>query len=58
MENELEGGWFNKKKINISENFEVDFWANKLGVQPEKIRDAVSSTGRNSVKKIKLHLGV
>ncbi len=58
MENELECGWFNKKKINISENYEVDFWASKLGVAPEKIRNAVLQSGLYSIKEIKLYLGL
>ena len=58
MESETDYGWFNKKKINISKHCEVDFWAIKFGVKPDHIRNAVSATGINSVKKIKLYLGV
>ncbi|TDG36898.1 DUF3606 domain-containing protein [Pedobacter changchengzhani] len=58
MENDIDYGWFNKKRVNISKNFEVDFWAIKFGVKPDHIRDAVSATGRNSIKKIKVYLGI
>jgi len=58
MENENECGWFNKKQINVSKNYEVDFWAIKFGVKPDKIRDTAQKTGSRSVKKIKIHLGV
>lgn len=58
METEMEYGWFNKKKINVAKNCEVDFWAIKFGVKPQSIRDAISITGRTSAKKIKNYLGI
>lgn len=35
------------EQINITENFEVEYWANKLGIRPRVLREIVKTTGNN-----------
>lgn len=35
------------EQINISENYEVEYWANKFGIRPMFLREIVKSTGNN-----------
>lgn len=35
------------EQINITENFEVEYWANKFGIRPMVLREIVKSTGTN-----------
>lgn len=44
------------EQINIAENFEVEYWANKLGVRPMVLREIVKSIG-TSVNDVQKYLG-
>lgn len=35
------------EQINITENFEVEYWANKLGIKPRLLREIAKTTGNN-----------
>ena len=35
-------------KVNIDENYEVEYWSNKFGIKPEQLRKAVETVGISS----------
>lgn len=35
------------EQINLIENFEVEYWANKLGIRPRLLREIAKTTGNN-----------
>ena len=35
------------EQINLTENFEVEYWENKLGIRPRVLREIVKTTGNN-----------
>ncbi|HEY0243956.1 MAG TPA: DUF3606 domain-containing protein [Mucilaginibacter sp.] len=37
-----------RDRININENYEVEYWANKFGVKPDQLRSAVEAVGTAS----------
>lgn len=34
--------------INTSESYEVEYWANKFGVRPERLKTAVRAVGNSA----------
>lgn len=38
-------GQQDRSKINIHEQYEVQYWSKKYGVTPEELRDAVGKAG-------------
>ncbi len=44
-----------RKRINIHESYEMEYWTKALGVSPDQLRDAVSAVG-TSVEKVKEYL--
>jgi len=55
MDNKEKVGSPDKDLINIHENYEVEYWANKFGVTPERLREAVAKAG-DGVEKVKAYL--
>ncbi|MDB5010540.1 MAG: hypothetical protein JWQ06_1329 [Mucilaginibacter sp.] len=49
MDNKQNIGSPDRDRVNIHENYEVEYWAKKLGVTPEQLRQAVSVVGTSSV---------
>lgn len=45
-----------RTRINLSQEHEVRYWSEELGVSEEKLRDAVAAAG-SSVEKVRAHLG-
>lgn len=45
------------QKINLNEQYEVNYWCKELGVTEEKLRAAVKAVGV-MVKDVKNHLGI
>ena len=43
------------EQINITENFEVEYWANKLGIMPRVLREIVKTTG-NHIRDVQKYL--
>ena len=56
MENSNKITWTNGGLINTSENYEVEYWANKFGVRPERLKTAVRAVG-NSTTAVAKFLG-
>ncbi len=48
MENMNKITWTNGRLINTSENYEVEYWANKFGVRPERLKTAVRAVGNST----------
>ena len=48
MENMNKITWTNGNLINTSENYEVEYWANKFGVRPERLKTAVRAVGNSA----------
>jgi hypothetical protein len=55
MDNKEKIGSLDRDKINIHENYEVEYWANKLGVTANRLREAAEKVG-TSVEAIKTYL--
>ncbi|MGF7081589.1 DUF3606 domain-containing protein [Mucilaginibacter sp. UYCu711] len=47
MDNKDKVGTPDKDLININENYEVEYWANKFNVTPERLREVVKDIGTN-----------
>lgn len=41
-------GSLDRSRVNIHENYEVEYWANKFGVRPEQLKKAVEAVGISS----------
>jgi len=46
-----------RARINLSENYEVTYWTEALGVSEDDLREAVAQVG-NSAEKVRIYLGV
>lgn len=44
------------KKINVNEDYELDYWTKQLGVTREQLRAAVAAAGTEAAK-VRAHLG-
>jgi hypothetical protein len=44
-----------RDRINVNENYEVEYWSKELGVSPDKLRQVVKDAG-TSVKAVKEYL--
>jgi hypothetical protein len=45
-----------RDRINLSEDYEVQYWIKELGVSEEKLRSVVQAVG-NTAKAVREHLG-
>jgi hypothetical protein len=45
-----------RSRINVNEPWEVKWWAQQLGVTPERLKDAVKQAGPMA-DKVRQHLG-
>ncbi|MDB5109515.1 MAG: hypothetical protein JWR67_629 [Mucilaginibacter sp.] len=45
MDNKQNIGSPDRDRVNIHENYEVEYWAKKLSVTPEQLREAVAVVG-------------
>lgn len=43
-------------RINVHEDYEVDYWTQALGISEEKLKEAVDAVG-TSAKAVREHLG-
>ena len=48
MDNKQNIGSPDRDQVNIHENYEVEYWAKKLSVTPEQLRQAVAVVGTSS----------
>jgi hypothetical protein len=49
-------GGQDRSRINLSEDYEVQYWTKTLGISPERLEELVREHG-NSVEKIRAALG-
>ena len=45
-----------RDRINLSEDYEVQYWTKELGVSEQELRDIVQAVG-NTSKAVREHLG-
>lgn len=45
-----------RDRINVNEDYEVQYWTKALGVTPEQLREAVKAVGPTSAA-VREHLG-
>ncbi|MES2378887.1 MAG: DUF3606 domain-containing protein [Bacteroidota bacterium] len=55
MDNKDKVGAPDRDFINIHENYEVEYWANKFNITPERLREVVKEAG-TSVATVKAYL--
>ena len=48
-------GWMDSENINVDEYYMVEYWAQKFGVKPEVLTQAVKTIGP-SVDRVREHL--
>lgn len=49
MDNRDNTGSPDRDRVNIHENYEVEYWANKFGTTPEQLREAVAAVGTSAI---------
>ena len=55
MDNKNNAGSPDRDRINIHENYEVEYWTKTLGVSAEELRKAVETAG-TSADEVRKHL--
>jgi Protein of unknown function (DUF3606) len=55
MDNKAKTGRPDRDLINVSENYEVEYWSKKFGVRAEQLKSAVRAVG-NSVAAVEKQL--
>lgn len=55
MDNKQQVGAPDRDRINVNEDYEVQYWSEKFGVSRDELRDAVEAAG-TSVEKVKAYL--
>jgi hypothetical protein len=55
MDNKEKVGAPDRDRINVHENYEVEYWSKELGVSAEKLRQVVKDAG-NSAKAVREYL--
>jgi hypothetical protein len=48
MDNRHNTGIPDRDRVNIQENYEVEYWSNKFGVTPEQLKEAVAAVGTSA----------
>ncbi|MDF2434151.1 MAG: hypothetical protein JWP44_3782 [Mucilaginibacter sp.] len=57
MDNKYNVGSPDRDKINIQENYEVEYWTKKFGIDREELKKAVSAAG-TSVEAVQKYLKI
>jgi len=55
MDNRQQKGSPDRDRINLTENYEVEYWAKRFGITPERLREVVKTAG-TSVKDVENYL--
>jgi hypothetical protein len=55
MDNKEKVGAPDRDRINVNENYEVEYWSKELGISPEKLRQVVKDAG-TSAKAVREYL--
>ena len=55
MDDRTQQGGPDRRRISLSEDYEVRDWAKKFGVTPEQLRDAVEAVGPDA-EAVQAHL--
>jgi hypothetical protein len=50
MDDKTNSGNPDRSRINLSENYEVEYWAKKFNVTPEELKAAVKEAGSTADK--------
>ena len=48
MDDKQNIGSLDRHRINIHENYEVEYWSKKFGVTPEELKAAVKAVGNSA----------
>lgn len=54
MDDRQKAGNTDRERINVKENYEVEYWSAKFQVTPEQLRQAVKSAGTSASEVEKL----
>jgi hypothetical protein len=54
MDNKDKSGSPDRDRINVNQDFELDYWCKKFNVSEEELRDAVKRAGTSAVEVEKL----
>ncbi|MXV53184.1 DUF3606 domain-containing protein [Pedobacter sp. HMF7647] len=56
MDNKQVNGSPDRDRINLNEDYEVQYWSKKFGVSPAELKKAVSEAESSSAAAIEKHL--
>lgn len=56
MDDKSKTGKADDSRINVNEEYELQYWSGKLGVSRERLKDAVAAAGTR-VEDVKSYLG-
>ncbi|QDW24530.1 DUF3606 domain-containing protein [Pedobacter sp. KBS0701] len=48
MDDKQKNGGADRGRININEDYELDYWSNKFGVSKDKLKAAVQTVGTSA----------
>lgn len=55
-DNKSKTGSPDRDRINLSEDYEVQYWTKELGISEKKLRDVIQAVG-NTSRAVREHLG-
>ncbi|AXA85301.1 DUF3606 domain-containing protein [Lysobacter oculi] len=55
-DNKSKTGSPDRDRINLSEDYEVQYWTKELGISEKELRDVIQAVG-NTSKAVREHLG-
>ncbi|MBB5620843.1 hypothetical protein HDE69_001896 [Pedobacter cryoconitis] len=54
MDDKKKTGSPDRERINVKENYEVEYWSKKFKVTPDQLKQAVKSAGTSAIEVEKL----
>lgn len=56
MDDKNNRGQGDRDRINLSENYEVEYWSGKFNISPEQLRKAVEESGSSMAAEVEDYL--
>ena len=56
MDDKNNRGQGDRDRINLSENYEVEYWSGKFNISPEQLRKAVEESGSSMAAEVEAYL--
>lgn len=56
MDDKKNAGKADRSRINLSENYEVEYWSEKFNISPEQLKKAVEKSGSSMAADVEAYL--